>query len=146
MAIQPYPVSADGLALYVMIGLKGADTANLVAAGTPVPAPILARALIDTASDVTCVASAIPQRLRLAPSGQHTTQGIAGSVPVRLFEVSFSIPGASASSGPLLVLPQLVVMELPQAVPNVEVLIGLDVLMQCALHVDGPNRQFAITA
>jgi hypothetical protein len=111
-----------------------------------VPAPILARALIDTASDVTCVASAIPQRLRLAPSGQHTRQGISGSVRVLLFEVSFSIPGASAGSGPRLVLPQLVVMELPQLLQNVNVLIGLDVLLQCVFHVDGPNRQFTLSA
>jgi hypothetical protein len=128
-----------------MIGLKGADTAALVAAGRPVPAPILARALIDTASDVTCVASAILQRLRLPLSGRQTTQSISGSVPVKLFEVSFGIPGASAGSGPLLVLPLLTVMELPQPLQDIEVLTGLDVLAHCILHLDGPNRQFSLS-
>jgi len=145
-AVQTYGVSTDGLALEVMIGMKGSDTAALVAAGKPVPRPIWARALIDTASDVTCVESVILQRLGLSASALHTTQGISGSAPVRLFEVSFSILGATAASGPLLVLPQLVVMELPQPLSNVEVLIGLDVLLQCVLHVDGPGRQFTLSA
>src|SRR5262249_21357836 len=125
MAIQTYPISADGLAVHAMIGLNGRDAANIVAAGLPVPAPILASALIDTGSDVTCCASTILQRLGLAPIQQYTTQTVSGSLSVRLFEVSFSIPGASSASGPLLVLPQLVVMELAQPLVNVDVLIGL---------------------
>lgn|SRR5262245_6143769 len=145
MATQTYPISPDGLALEVMIGLKGSDTAALVAAGLPVPAPVLARALIDTGSDVTCVAAGVFQRLRLGRGGQHTTQTVSGSLSVNLFEISFSIPGIIAATGPLLVLSQLVVMELVQPLSNIDVLIGLDVLMQCVLHVDGPNRRFAIS-
>jgi hypothetical protein len=145
MATQTHPVSIDGLALDVLIGLKGADMAALVAAGKPVPAPALVRALIDTGTDMTCCAKWIIQRFGLAPMLQHTTQGISGSAAVRLFEVSFSIPGGIAASGPLLVLPQLVVMELPQPLSNVEVLIGLDVLLQCGLHVDGPGGQFSLS-
>jgi len=146
MAVQTYGVSTDGLALEVMIGIKGSDSAALVAAGKPVPRPILARALIDTASDITCVERVILQRLGLAPSARQATQGISGSASVRLFEVSVSIPGATSASGPLLVLPQLVIMELPQPLQNVEVLIGLDVLLQCVLHVNGPGRQFSLSA
>jgi hypothetical protein len=145
MAAQTYPISNDGLALNVLIGLKGADMAALVAAGKPVPAPALARALVDTGTDVTCCAKWVLQRFGLVPMLQHTTQTASGSASVRLFEVSLSIPGATSASGPLFVLPQLVVMELPQPLQNVEVLIGLDVLLQCVLHVDGPGRQFSLS-
>jgi hypothetical protein len=120
--------------------------AVLVAAGRPMPAPILARALIDTGADVTCCAAQIFHRLGISPIQQHTTQTLSGPLSIRLFEVGFSIPAASTGSGLLLVLPQLVVMEFTQPLQNIEVLIGLDVLMQCVLQVDGPNRQFAITA
>ena len=146
MLTQSYPVSADGLALEVMIGLPGNAFAPLVAAGQPVPAPILVRALIDTGSDVTCVAIRIPQQFGLIPIGPSKTQTVSGSLPVNLYEVSLSIPGVSAVTGPLLVLPQLLVMELAQTLQNVDVLIGLDVLLQCVLHVDGPGRQFSLSA
>ena len=65
MLTQTYTVGIDGLTLGGMIGLDGADTAALVAAGKPVPAPILARALIDTGSDVTCVTITLLRRLGL---------------------------------------------------------------------------------
>jgi hypothetical protein len=84
--------------------------------------------------------------LGISPIQQHTTQTLSGSLSIRLFEVSFSIPALSTGTGPLLVLPQLVVMEFTQPLQNIEVLIGLDVLMQCVLQLDGHNRQFAITA
>jgi hypothetical protein len=146
VAVQTYPISSDGLALPVMIGLSGFDNAALLAVGQPITAPVLARALIDTGSDVTCVAAAVPRRLGLQRKSQHTTQTISGPVRVDIYEVSFSIPGPSAGSGPLLVLPQLLVMEWSQSVVNVEVLIGLDVLLQCELHLDGPGRQFTLSA
>src|SRR5262245_21801589 len=108
MATQTYPISTDGLMVDAMIGMTGAAMAKLIAASRPLPAPILARALIDTGSDTTCCADTVLQRLGLGPIHQHTTQTVSGSLSVRLFEVSFSIPGVTTGSGPLLVLPQLV--------------------------------------
>src|SRR5262249_14791807 len=108
MATQTYPVTADGFAFEVLIGLNWTDTAHLVAAGLPVPAPVLARALVDTGSNVTCVATSIIRSLGLKHLGRQTTQTVSGSLLVRLFEVSLSIPAAQPGSGPLLVLPQLV--------------------------------------
>jgi hypothetical protein len=146
MLTQSYPVGIDGLALEVMIGLEGADTATLVAAGKPVPAPILARALIDTGSDVTCVNDRLLRRLKVPRKRRHTTQTASGPLRVDLYDVSFSIPGSSAGPGPLLVLPQLRIMELAQPLQNMDVLIGLDVLMQTVLLLDGPGRRFTISA
>jgi hypothetical protein len=129
-----------------MIGLNGQDTAALVSAGKAVLAPVLVRALVDTGSNVTCCADTILTRLGLGPLQQYTTQTVSGPLSVRTFEVSLSIPGASAASGPLLVLPQLVVMEFTEPLQNIDVLIGLDVLLQCTLHVDGPGGQFSLSA
>jgi hypothetical protein len=38
----------------------------------------------------------------------------------------------------------LVVMELIKPIPNVEVLVGLDILLDCRLLLDGPARQFTL--
>jgi hypothetical protein len=138
------PTSADGLAPQVLIGLNGNETALLLAAGQPIPAPVSARALVDSGTNVTCVASRILQQLGLAPAQQHQTQTVAGSLFVNLFDVSFNVQNPNATQGPVLVLPQLRVMEMIQQIPDVEVLIGLDVLQQCLLVLDGPHGHFAL--
>jgi hypothetical protein len=38
----------------------------------------------------------------------------------------------------------LLVMEMPSPIPGVEVLIGLDILLDCKLLLDGPARQFTL--
>jgi hypothetical protein len=38
----------------------------------------------------------------------------------------------------------LVVMELTDAIPDVDVLIGLDIFLDCRLLLDGPGRQFTL--
>ncbi len=38
----------------------------------------------------------------------------------------------------------LTVMELANPIPDVEVLIGLDILLDCRLLLDGPGRQFTL--
>ena len=138
--------SQDGLALNVMIGLNGADTASLVNQGKPVPTPILVRAILDSGTDATCVAPRILRNLGLTLLVQKSTLTVSGPLPVDLYEVSLSIPKAGGLTGPLLVLDQLVVMELPYPIPNIEVLIGNDILSQCLLIVDGPRGEFTISA
>jgi hypothetical protein len=38
----------------------------------------------------------------------------------------------------------LIVMEMPSPIPGVDVLIGLDVLLDCKLLLDGPARSFTL--
>ena len=140
---QSYPISASGLLLDVMVGLPGKSMAPLVGAGEPVPAPIKSRALIDSGTDVTCIASSPLRGFGLNPVANRTSRTLSGSVFVDLFEVSFSLPGPTP--GLLLVLPQLVVIEMRSPPPDINVLVGMDVLLQCVLHVDGPQRQFTVS-
>jgi hypothetical protein len=44
----------------------------------------------------------------------------------------------------MLVREQLKVMELLHSPPNFEAMIGMDVLAECLLILDGPGRQFTI--
>jgi hypothetical protein len=56
--------------------------------------------------------------------------------------MTISPPGNLPGAG--LTLPDLEVMELPQPLSGVEVLIGMDVLMNCKLVLDGPAGQFTL--
>lgn len=145
MATLTFPVQPDGLICNALIGLDGKATTALVAAGQAVPAPILCRALIDTGSDFSCVAPAVLRQLRLtvpvAKSKTGTTTGIAS---VNLFDVSVNVLDLRNPLGPKLILPVVMVMEIPAPPPNLDVLIGLDVLLTARLVLDGPRREFTL--
>ena len=112
--------------------------------GQPFPAPAVTRGLLDLGSDISVVASRILTQLGLPVLQTATTQGVSGSATVNLFEVSLSVMGLNVPGAPVLELPQSIVMEAPQALPGIEVLIGLDVLRKCLLVSDGPGQQFTL--
>jgi hypothetical protein len=101
-----------------------------------------ARAVIDTGTNVTCVTPGVLRRLGLTSSGQSSTHTIGGQVAVNLFEVSLSIPAPGNVPGPILTQRDLIVMEMAQPIPRVEVLIGMDILLGWKLLVDGPAGRF----
>jgi hypothetical protein len=123
-----------------MVGVKGQTAASLIAAGQPVPRPLLIRALIDTGTDITAIAASVLTQLGLSPVQQHTTQTVSGPVSVQLFEVSLSLPPAS----PLLVLDRLLVMQLPTPLTGIDSLLGLDVVDRLLLILDGPRREMTV--
>jgi hypothetical protein len=62
---------------------------------------------------------------------------------VKLFRISLSVFDLTRPSLPWFVVPDLEVMELPPHIP-LDVLIGMDVLLECRLLLDGPGRQFTL--
>jgi hypothetical protein len=142
MAQLTFPISTDGLALTALIGLARPAMQSLTAAGMTIPRPITARAIIDTGSGVSCVSAAIISILGIPPTSQSSTYTASGQVPVRLFDVSFSVP--SADPAVILVIPDLTIMELPVTIPRFDAVIGLDVLLQTRLIIDGPAYSFTI--
>jgi hypothetical protein len=143
MAQLTFPLAADGWCVDVRVNRDSASLQTLLAAGQPLPPSIPAKALIDTGSDISAVASSILQRLAVPAHSHRTTQGIGGGLSVRLFNVTLYILDAGQLHLPWLVQPDLVVMELPSALP-VEVLIGQDVLLHYELLLDGPGRQLTL--
>jgi hypothetical protein len=136
------PIDPDGLALSVLIGPDSTQMLKAQAAGLPFPAPLPARALIDSACDRTAVATRILNGLGLSPYGSASTQTAGGSVIVNLYTVSLSV---QHPDGPLLaVQPCLDVTEFLHAPPNVDVLLGRDVLEECLLMIDGPEKRFTL--
>jgi hypothetical protein len=145
MAQITFPVTAAGLAVPVWIGLNGQAAAALVAAGTPVTRPVGARGLLDTGSDATAIAPWILQQLAVPVVNTISTHTAAGQVQVRLYRVSLGITDPSQPAGaPWLTLPDLLVTELMVTLPDTDVLVGLDVLLQCKLILEGPARRFTL--
>ncbi len=143
MPHSSFPLDKDGMIVQAMFGLNGPDTAALVQAGQPVPRPVQVRALIDSGADATTVAPHVPQRLGLTPFISGTSQTASGSVPIDLYRMSLTI--SDPITGPILVYSDLVVAELTTALP-VDALIGLNVLRDCLLILDGPGKQFILSA
>jgi len=125
-----------------IVGLGHADGTALMQTGQRLPPPLHVRALIDTGCSTTAVAPLIFGQLGLAPLIAGSSQTASGSVTVNLYSVSLSV--FDASRGAMLTLRELMASELTTAIPNIDVLIGMDVLLGCKLLLDGPARQFTL--
>ena len=141
-----FPITPDDdLVCDVLIGLDGDTTTTLVGAGQSVLRPIHGRGVIDTGTTKTSVSASILRKLGLnVPTVQATTMALTGGVRVDLFEVSVSILDLANPSAPMHVLPDLLVMELPAPLGQVDVLIGMDILLTTRFVLDGASRQFSL--
>jgi hypothetical protein len=139
-----FPIPSGELTLLVMVGHNQKALAALIAAGQPLPPPIWTKGVVDTGTNVTCVTPAVLQQLGLTSTGQGSSQTAGGLAAVNLFEVSLSIPSPGNDPGSMLTRLDLMVMELPSPIPGVDVLIGLDILLECKMLLDGPARRFTL--
>jgi hypothetical protein len=144
MASLTFPVTQAGLALPILIGLDGQTTTRLLATGQPIQPPISARGLLDTGTSVTSVAASVLQQLGLSPTASGKSQTASGMVSVRLFSVSLNITDPGRAGAPWLTHSDLMVAELTTSLTDADVLIGLDVLLECKLVLDGPGRCFTL--
>jgi hypothetical protein len=86
-----FPVTRAGLAVPVWLGLTNPAMRSAVAAGQPIPTPVGAAGLLDTACDLTAVAPWILRQLAVPLSKTATTHTACGQVPVNLYRVSLGI-------------------------------------------------------
>lgn len=135
------PISADGLIVQSVFGLNGPATAARAHAGQPIPRPIVARALLDCGADATAIAPHVFRSLGVAPTSPGMSQTSSGMVRVKLYQISLSIVGPGSLA---LTVPDLLVSELTVPLPNLDALIGMDVLRQCLFVMDGPGQQFIL--
>ncbi len=145
MPILNFPTSPDGFALDVIVGLAQQEADALQQAGQPVPPLAGFRGIIDSGSDVSAVSRRIIQQFNITPRGRVPTLTAGGSRRVRYCNVMLVIAGpAGILGGSYLLLPTLVVTEIPHRLPNIEVLVGRDVLKQCLFIADGPAQTFTL--
>ena len=67
-----------------------------------------------------------------------------GSVLVDRYEISLSIFGPAGIAGPALVRPLWNVTSFSRTLPGIEALIGMDLIRQIVLIIDGPTGTFAL--
>jgi predicted aspartyl protease len=104
---------------------------------------VAVRALIDTGTDTTAVAARVFQRLGLAPLITASSQTASGLVSVNLHRISLTISSPTQGAATALTIPDLLVSELTSPL-SVEALIGMDVLRQGLLVLDGPGQRFIL--
>jgi hypothetical protein len=139
-----FAIPSGELTLSVMVGHNQKALAAVIAAGQALLAPLWTKGVVDTGTNITCVTPAVLQKLGLTSTGQGSSHTAGGLAAVNLFEVSLSIPPPGNVLGPMLTRRDLIVMEVPSPIPGVEVLIGLDILLDCKMLLDGPARQFTL--
>ena len=139
-----YPIANYELLLTVVVGLDGQSMWEELAKGF-VPPSVSVTAQIDTGSNVTAISQNVVTRLNLLPKSLQQTQTAGGKAKVGIYSVSVRIVSLQQNYT-VLTIPTLTVMELPYRLPNIDVLIGMDVLAECRLLVDGPAQQFSLSA
>jgi hypothetical protein len=139
-----FPTSTDGLIIDALVGLPGAVMTAIQQSGKPIPPPVLIRALVDTGADATSLSGGCAMRVGLKTAGRQSMQTAGGSVIVNQYDISFSISAPHQAGGILSVRPDLRVTEWLYPGPGLDALVGMDVLSEGLLILDGPGRQFTL--
>jgi hypothetical protein len=143
MASLTSPIVARELLIDVRVNLDAPSLLTRLATQQAPPPSFVGRGIIDTGSNATGVSAAVARQLALTRFSQSSSQGIGGLVTVDLYRASLTVCDAAQPHVPWLTIPDIVVFELIPDVPH-DVLIGMDVLLQCRLTVDGPAGVFPL--
>lgn len=131
----------DGLLVPALLGLTAPDLAAAQAVGASSPAVLQVRGMIDSGTTITAVAPGVLARLNVPPGPAVQTTTAAGTIQVRLYQVSFTI--YDLASGVTLARSDWTVTNLLYD-PEVDVLFGLDLLREVVLIVNGPGQMFSL--
>ena len=137
-----FPFDRNGMIVDVLLSCGGDRLKQLLAQNAPIPAPIWARGMIDTGTNVSAVSLPLLRQLGIEKGEAVKTEGIGGEFETHSYEVSLTIADKAALTGPTYSPPDVSVIHLDAE--GVDVLIGLDVLMACRLVLDGPARLFTL--
>jgi hypothetical protein len=140
-----FPTNPFGLFVDVEVSPVVAAAAVPVGSGQQSSTRVSALGLLDSGSDVTVVHAAILQFLGIPPRQTSVkSQSVAGIRQSDLFDVTLNITDFTNAGAPAFVKSPLLVMDMPSALGKIQVLIGLDVLLDFRLLIDGPGRRFTI--
>jgi hypothetical protein len=139
-----FQITNDGLALDVQIGLPAPLLQARLTAGQPFLPALTVRALIDTGADATSVDPDVLARLGLTSSGQVQMTTASGRVLVDRYETSLTIFGLAGTAGPALVRPTWHVTGFSQSLAGIQALLGMDLIRQIVLKIDGPKQTFTL--
>jgi hypothetical protein len=142
MARLTFSFGQDGLLVPTLVNLSTPAMQALQAQGQPLPPNVRARGMLDSGSTITAVAPWVLTTLKAVPGKTASTQTAAGNVGVTFYQVSFSI--YHAGGGPMLTRRNWRVTSLAEDLADVDVLFGLDLLLEIVLNVNGPGKTFSL--
>jgi hypothetical protein len=144
MPILTFALSPDGLAVQVLLGLSRANAQALRAAGQAIPQPVQLRALIDTGADLTSVVDAAVGPLGLLPLGPFAVNTANGLTIVNRYAVSLTLLAPPGRPPQHLTRQNMPVIGMANAPIGFDAIVGMDLLRDCLLVVDGPAGQFTL--
>lgn len=140
-----FSASPAGLIVDVLVGLGQTDLDERIAASRAYPNPIWCRGEIDTGSSISGVSSSILRSLGLSrPVRRVSTTTAGGQMSVDLYRISMTIMNLADPMTDRLHLSDVEATELPHTLIGIDLLIGLDVLLQYQFHLNGPASQFKL--
>jgi hypothetical protein len=139
-----FPIAPDGLRVPALIGPEAAELQRLVSQGSALPTPLHVRGLFDSGTTVTGISPSILAAVGAAPGTCASTQTATGPVVVSLYRISFSIYDPQLPPGSDLAQSTWTVTNLPQDLPDVDVLFGMDLIRQLILTINGPKQTFSL--
>jgi hypothetical protein len=137
-----FPFDLSGMFVDVMIAPSGGVLTAMKNAGKPFPSPVWGKAMIDTGTNVSAVSIAILESLGIQPESEVETRGIGGEMDVGYYEVSLTIMNRATGSQIEYAPPDVKVIGID--VPDIDALIGLDLLIGCRMMFDGPGGEFSL--
>jgi predicted aspartyl protease len=143
MSFVTVPIGAAGPLVEVHVALSTPRIDALKAKGRTWPPPVPAKALVDTGSSLTTVSPRIATVLGLIPTGQiDVNSATTGQTPrpCYLYDVCLAFVRPT-----LIVLGATIpVAEVELANPDIDMLLGRDMLAQCLCVYDGRAGAFTL--
>lgn len=135
-----------GALVDMQVAWSTSQARQLRQAHRPVAPPLDATALLDTGAEVTCFDTALIQQLGL-PLAQLALANVPALGGLRAgahYHASLTIIHSSGNAGLGLVVPDLLVLEVPLGGLGYQALLGRDVLDRCDFLYAGRRQRFTL--
>ncbi len=136
----------EGAIVDLQVGWSAGQVRQLRQAHRPVPPALDTRALVDTGAEITCMDSVLVQQLGL-PLAQLALANVPALGGLRLgahYHAGVVMIHPSGASGMNLVVPNLLILEVPLAGLGYQALMGRDLLARCDFLYGGRRQRFTL--
>jgi hypothetical protein len=143
MSRLTHQFTIDDIRFPAFVGPDGDAITAAINAGHRIPPAVTVTAVLDTGTNITAISPAVEAGLGLHPIGHGSTRTASGPAPVPFYYASIGVPPVFGVTAPVVIALKLKVCVLDLET-GIDVLFGLDLLLNCRLFLDGPARTFTL--